>query len=111
MAPSTVPSTYNDSEHITSPLICRLLLIVARSADVGDVVEVLEESTVVSSWLDPMVTDGGVDPSLEDSEGFPGWVCSLVMVNSRSQFAHGKVASRRHRNATSHTFSEATAFR
>ena len=35
IAPSTLPSMYNDSEPITSPLICRLLPIVAGSAALG----------------------------------------------------------------------------
>ena len=42
IAPSTLPSIYNDSEPMTSPLICRLLPIVAGSAAVGDGGEVLE---------------------------------------------------------------------
>jgi hypothetical protein len=85
IAPSTLPSIYNDSEPMTSPLICRLLPIVAGSAAVGDGGEVLEG---VGSWITAMDTDDRVSSSVEDSEGVPGWVCSLLMVNTLFSILH-----------------------
>jgi hypothetical protein len=88
IAPSTSPSMYNDSEPITTPLICRLLPMVAGSATVGDTGKVLEGRMVVASWLAATGTDDSVGSSLEDSEGVPGSVCSLFIVDC-SQFALG----------------------
>ena len=53
-APSTLPSIYNDSEPITSPLICRLLPIVAGSATVRDDGKVLEGRMVAASSVTAM---------------------------------------------------------
>src|SRR6202044_292880 len=72
MAPSTLPSMYNDSEPVTSPWTTRLLPIVAWSAAAGDAGEVLEVRVVVGSWL-AAGTDGRVGSVLGDCEGLPGW--------------------------------------
>src|SRR5271154_6026597 len=73
MAPSTLPSMYNDSEPVTSPFTTRLLPIVAGSAAAGDAGEVLEVRVVVDSWLAAAGTDGRVGSVLGDIEGLPGW--------------------------------------
>src|SRR5271168_2946610 len=73
IAPSTLPSMYNDSEPVTSPLTTRLLPIVAWSAAAGDAGEVLEVRVVVASWLAAAGTDGRVGSVLGDDEGLPGW--------------------------------------
>jgi hypothetical protein len=85
IAPSTLPSMYNDSEPITSPLICRLLPIVAGSAAIGDAEEVLEGA---ASWIAATDTDDRVGSWLDDSEGVPGWICSLLMVNTLFSILH-----------------------
>src|SRR5271155_5525151 len=81
IVPSTLPSMYNDSEPITSPLICRLLPIVARSSAADDPEEGYEGGMVVASCPNATGTGDSVDSSLEDSEGVPGWVCSLLIVD------------------------------
>ena len=85
IAPSTLPSMYNDSEPITSPLIYRLLPIVAGSAAVGDAGGVLEG---VASLIAATDTDDNVGSSLDDSEGVLGWVCTLLMVNTLFSIFH-----------------------
>jgi hypothetical protein len=45
---------------------------------------------VVASWLAAKGTDDSVGSSVEDSEGGPGCVCSLLIVNS-SRFAIGRL--------------------
>jgi hypothetical protein len=42
---------------------------------------------VVASWLAARGTDDSVGFSPEDSEGVPGWVCSLLIINC-SKFAY-----------------------
>src|ERR1700683_5444665 len=73
IAPSTLPSMYNDSEPVTSPFTTRLLPIVALSAAAGDAGEVLEVRVLVGSWLEAVGTDGRVGSVLGDCEGLPGW--------------------------------------
>src|ERR1700712_1585828 len=61
IAPSTLPSMYNDSEPVTSPFTTRLLPMVAWSAAAGDAGDVLEVRMVlVVSWPDAAGTDGRV---------------------------------------------------
>ena len=71
--PSTLPSMYNDSEPVISPLTKRLLPIVAWSPAAGDAGEVLEVRVLVCSWLEAVGTDGRVGSVLGDCEGLPGW--------------------------------------
>jgi hypothetical protein len=85
IAPSTLPSMYNDSEPITSPLICRLLPMVAGSATDGDAGKAVEGRMALASWFAALGEGDSVGSLLVDSEGVPGGVCSLLMVNC-SQF-------------------------
>jgi hypothetical protein len=66
--PSTFPSMYNQSEHITSPLISRLLAIVAGPAPVGSTGEV----------GDGLIADASM---LAVSEGERSILFSPVVVN------------------------------
>jgi hypothetical protein len=68
IAPSTFPSMYNHSEDITSPLISRLLAIVAGPPAVGSVGGVREGLTVDASRL-------------AASEGGRSFFCSPIVVN------------------------------
>jgi hypothetical protein len=67
--PSTFPSMYNQSEHITSPLISRLLAIMAGPAAIGNVGEVREA----------LITDASM---LAVSEGERSIFFSPVVVNA-----------------------------
>jgi hypothetical protein len=40
------------------------------------------------SWITAMDTDDRVSSSVEDSEGVPGWLCSLLMVNTVFSILH-----------------------
>jgi hypothetical protein len=69
IAPSTFPSMYNHSEPITSPLISRLLAIVAEPAAVGSAGEVREG----------LVVDASI---LAASEGGRSFFCSPMVVKT-----------------------------
>jgi hypothetical protein len=70
-----------DVQPITSPLICRLLPIVAGSALAGEALE------AVGLWFAAMDADDSIGSSLV-GEGVPGWVCSLLIITALFSILH-----------------------